>query len=130
MAREIHDELGQILTIIRIDLAWLSKRLLDKQDIQLKKIESIDELVCQTIEKVKRISAELRPGLLDDLGLAPALEWKAGEFEKTTEIKCEFISNPRDVVLDREQATAIFRIFQGHLLTLFAMSCNKGQSEA
>ncbi len=112
MAREIHDELGQILTALKIDLSWLTKRFAKGQESLLEKTESMYELVDTAIQTVQRIAAELRPGVLDDLGLTAAIEWQAGEFEKLTEIKYEFSSNPKDIVLDQDRSTAIFRIFQ------------------
>ena len=112
MAREIHDELGQMLTALKIDVSWLTKKFNKKQELMLEKTKSMYELIDTAIQTVKRISAELRPGILDDLGLAAALEWQASEFEKLTEIKCAFSSNPKDVVLDPDRSTAIFRIFQ------------------
>lgn len=112
VAREIHDELGQTLTVLKIDLSWLSKRFTKEQESLLEKTKSMYELVDMAIQTVKRISAELRPGILDDLGITDALEWQASEFEKMAEIKCEFSSNSKDIVLDSDRSTAIFRIFQ------------------
>ncbi len=112
IAREIHDELGQMLTALKIDLSWLTNRLPKEQELLLEKTKSMYQLVDTAIQTVKRVSAELRPGALDDLGLAAAIEWQAGEFEKLTKIKCEFSSNPEDIVLDQDRSTAIFRIFQ------------------
>ena len=123
MAREIHDELGQTLTALKIDLSWLTKRSSNEQELVLEKTKSMSNLVDTAIQTVQRISAELRPGILDDLGLAAALEWQAGEFEKLTEIKCEFSSNPRDIVLDQDRSVAIFRIFQ-EMLTNVARHAN------
>jgi len=118
VAREIHDELGQTLTALKIDLSWLTKRLPKEQELLLEKAKSIYELADTAIQTVKRISAELRPGILDDLGIAAALEWQASEFEKLAEIKCGFSSNPKDIVLDTERSTAIFRIFQEALTNI------------
>lgn len=112
VAREIHDELGQTLTALRIDLSWLTKRLPKEAELLLGKTRSMYELVDMAIEIVRRISAELRPAVLDDLGISAAIEWQAGEFEKLTEIKCESSSSPEDIVLDRDRSTAIFRILQ------------------
>jgi PAS domain S-box-containing protein len=112
MAREIHDELGQMLTALKIDLSWLTKRFYKEQELLLEKTKSMYELVDTAIQTVQRISAELRPGILDDLGLAAALEWKASEFETLTEIQCEFSSDPKDIVVDSDRSTTIFRIFQ------------------
>jgi len=72
----------------------------------------MSELIDMTIQTVKRISAELRPGLLDDLGLAVAIEWQAEEFQNRTGIKCEITLAPKDIILDQDRSTAIFRIFQ------------------
>ena len=70
------------------------------------------KLVDNTVKTVKRLSTELRPGLLDDLGLVAAMEWQAGEFQKRTGIKTELSFEPDDIMVDNEQATALFRIFQ------------------
>jgi signal transduction histidine kinase len=111
MAREIHDELGQALTAIKIELASLVNRLPSDQKQALRG-ESIMELIDGTIHTVRRISTELRPGILDDLGLVAAVEWAAEEFQARTGTKCQ-ISLPRaDLALDPERATALFRIFQ------------------
>jgi PAS domain S-box-containing protein len=111
MAREIHDELGQALTAIKIDLASLVSELPAEQTQALRK-QSIMKLIDETIQTVRRISTELRPGILDDLGLVAAVEWAAEEFQARTGTKCQ-ISLPRaDLALDPERATALFRIFQ------------------
>lgn len=112
IARELHDELGQMLTALKIDLSWLTPRLPKEQESLLEKTKSMCQLIDMAIHTVQKVSAELRPAVLDDLGVTAAIEWQAGEFEKLTEIKCEFSSNPEDVVLDQDRSTAIFRIFQ------------------
>jgi PAS domain S-box-containing protein len=129
MAREIHDELGQILTALKIDLSSLTEGSTEEQQLLLEKIKSMSELIDMAIETVKRISAELRPPLLDDFGVAVALEWQAGEFEKRTQIKCEFSSKPKDIVLDLDRSTAIFRIFQ-EALTNVARHSNASRVKA
>jgi PAS domain S-box-containing protein len=112
ISREIHDELGQALTALKMDLSWLIKRLGKEQKPILEKAHLMSKLIDMNIQTVKRISAELRPGLLDDLGLTAALEWQAEEFRKRTGIKCGVLIRPDDIELDRDLATAIFRIFQ------------------
>ena len=112
IARKIHDELGQTLAALKIDLSWLAKGLSKEQESLFEKTKSMSKLVDTTIQTVKRIATELRPGVLDDLGIAAAIEWQAGEFEKLAEIKCEFSPNPRDIILDQERSIVIFRIFQ------------------
>jgi PAS domain S-box-containing protein len=112
ISREIHDELGQALTALKMDLSWLLKRL-DKDEPPLRdKALSMTRLVDANIQMVKRIAAELRPGVLDNLGLTDALEWQAKDFEKRTGISCKIAIRPRDIRLDRNRSTAIFRIFQ------------------
>jgi PAS domain S-box-containing protein len=112
VAREIHDELGQALTAIKIDLASLMRELPADQEQQRRRTDSILELVDQTIQSVRRISTELRPGILDDLGLVAALEWAAEEFETRTGTRCRLDLPGDDIEIDQERATAMFRIFQ------------------
>jgi PAS domain S-box-containing protein len=81
MAREIHDELAQALTALKMDISWLGKKLPKDQKRLLDKTKAMTKLTDTTIKTVKRISTELRPGLLDDLGLVAAIEWQAGEFQ-------------------------------------------------
>jgi signal transduction histidine kinase len=112
VAREIHDELGQALTAIKIDLASLIGALRVDQQEELEKAESILRLIDQTILSVRRIATELRPGILDDLGLVAAVEWAAQEFKARTGTKCNLDLPDDDIVIDQERTTAIFRIFQ------------------
>jgi PAS domain S-box-containing protein len=112
IAREMHDELGQALTAMKMDLSWLDNRLPKDQKPLFEKIKSMSKLADNTIQTVKKISTELRPGLLDDLGLLAAIEWQAEEFQTRTGIKCAIITDPEDIILDKDRSTAIFRIFQ------------------
>ncbi len=112
IAREIHDELGLGLTVLKIDLSWLRKRL-PEHEMQLReKADTMTQLIDKTIRTVKKISTELRPGLLDDLGLAAAIEWQAEEFQKRTGIQCKITIDPVDITFDRDRNTAVYRIFQ------------------
>jgi PAS domain S-box-containing protein len=112
IAREIHDELAQALTALRMDVSWLDRRLpADAQSLS-DKTESMGNLIDSTIQTVKRISAELRPGVLDDLGLVAAIEWQTEEFQNRTGIRCRVTVDPDDIAVDQDLATAIFRIFQ------------------
>jgi PAS domain S-box-containing protein len=112
IAGEIHDELGQALTALRMDLAWLGERLPEDQRALVEKTKSMAELTDMTVKTVKRISTGLRPGLLDDLGLVAAIEWQAEEFQNRTGITCSLTIDPKDIVLDEKRSTALFRIFQ------------------
>jgi len=112
IAREIHDELGQSLTALKMDLYWLKNRIPKDQKSQLEKTKSMSKLIDKTIQRIKRISAELRPGLLDYLGLPAAVEWEGKEFQNRTGIKCEVNIHSEDITLDQDRSTAVFRIFQ------------------
>jgi PAS domain S-box-containing protein len=115
IAREIHDELGQALTVLKMDAFWLAKHMPRDQKTLLDKTMAMSELADATIQSVKKIATELRPGLLDDLGLASAIEWQAEEFQKHTGIECNPTIAGQDISLDKERSTAIFRIFQESL---------------
>jgi len=115
IARELHDELGSALTSLKWNLLRLDQVSSSGQGSLPNTSERIAEmvgLVNSTINTVRRISSELRPGVVDDLGLVSAIEWHAQQFEDNTGIVCRFDSNVEDVELDREQATTVFRIFQ------------------
>ena len=112
IAREIHDELAQALTALKMDVSWLDHRLPRDPESLIEKTKSMNNLMDSTIQTVKRISAELRPGILDDLGLVAALEWQAEEFQNRTGIICHVTVDPQDLTVDQERSTAIFRISQ------------------
>ncbi len=122
LARRIHDDLGHILAALKMDLAWLGGRLAKASDNlprELKiteRIESMSGLLDETIQIIRQTASELRPGLLDDVGLGAAIEWQAEEFQRRTGVKCTFTNTAEDVELDHEQSTALFRICQ-ELLT-------------
>ena len=112
ISRQIHDELGQALTALKMDLSWIIKRLDQGQETLHKKARDMSKLIDMNIQTVQKISSELRPGLLDVLGLAAALEWQIKEFHERTGIKCTLKVKPPDISADKEITTTIFRIFQ------------------
>jgi signal transduction histidine kinase len=118
IAREIHDELGQELTALKMDLAWLSRQLPPEQTHLVQKTAAISNMVDGTIQTVRRVASQLRPGLLDDLGLVAALEWQAGEFQARTGIACSLDLPEIVSTLSQDQATAIFRVFQETLTNI------------
>ena len=123
IAREIHDELGQSLTGLKMDLTWVANRLPGDQRALVQKTKSMFGLIDDTIQSVRKIASRLRPEVLDQLGLTAAIHWHAGDFRKRTGIRCK-LSLPSDVpALDRERSTAAFRIFQ-ELLTNVARHAN------
>jgi signal transduction histidine kinase len=111
IAREIHDELGQILTAADIELAGVHKEISDNRPAA-EKISAVSELIGIAIEDVQRICSELRPRVLDHLGLIAALEWQADEFSKRSGIICGIKTPKERTVLSPEVSTTIFRIFQ------------------
>jgi PAS domain S-box-containing protein len=112
IAREVHDGLGQVLTAMKIDLAWLAARAGSEDSAVASKIQGMNSLVAETIRLVRAIAAELRPGVLDDAGLVAAIDWQAEEFEARTAISCRFLSMVPEDSLDADLSTALFRILQ------------------
>ena len=112
IAREVHDELGQSLTALKIDLTWLSQRLAGERVELQTKIQTMTHLIDETVQAVRRIATELRPGVLDHLGLVAALEWQVREFQERTGLVCALKKSPDDLVLDTARATTVFRICQ------------------
>ena len=90
MAREIHDELGQQLTGLKMDISWLNKKIKSEDEEVNQKIQETILLIDSTVKSVRRIATELRPSILDDLGLVAAMEWQSEEFEKRFQIRCIF----------------------------------------
>ena len=112
IARETHDELGQALTALKIALAWIRQRLPADQKPVHDKADQMAHLIDATVQAIRRIATELRPRVLDDLGLVAALEWHVREFQERTGIACAFTSSPEDIVVDPARATTLFRICQ------------------
>ena len=115
IAREIHDELGQQLTGLKMDISWLSKKIKNTEPDVKQKIAETIALIDGTVKTVRRIATELRPSILDDLGLVAAMEWHSEEFEKRAEIACIFKNNLEGLSIDPNIATGIFRIYQESL---------------
>jgi signal transduction histidine kinase len=129
VSREIHDQLGQVLTAIKIDVSSLIRGFPDKERKELNRAPSILNSVDRAIQTVRRIATELRPGMLDDLGLVATIEWAGEEFGVRTGTKC-FLELPADdLVLDQDKATAIFRIFQ-EMLTNIARHADANEVRA
>jgi PAS domain S-box-containing protein len=112
ISREIHDELGQLLTSLKIDFSWVARELSGEQEALRAKVRTMGTLINTTIQSVRRIAGELRPGLLDDLGLMAAIEWQVQEFQSRMGIRMRLTAEPSELDLDRERSTAVFRILQ------------------
>lgn len=122
IAHEIHDDLGHMLTALKIEVVSLINKIPNKGEKYLKEIKSITDLIDGTTDRVRTISTKLRPGVLDVLGLIPALEWQSEEFQEKTGIKCDVVTNIKDLQLDKDVSTAIFRIFQEALTNVIRHS--------
>ena len=111
LARTIHDELGQALTGLKMDVAWLQKHLDQQQLALLEKTEAMSDLIDVIVQAVRRIATELRPGILD-LSLVATIEWQLQEFQNRFGIHGKLVSAPEETTLDADGATTVFRIFQ------------------
>jgi PAS domain S-box-containing protein len=117
IALEVHDVLGQALTGLKLDVAWAHKRITESNEpaqhaAVLARLASAQELLDSTIQSVRDIATTLRPGVLDEIGLEAAVEWQAREFQNRTGIVCNTTIRPRNMALNPEQSTALFRILQ------------------
>jgi signal transduction histidine kinase len=110
IAREIHDELGQALTGLKLDLCRLAKS--SERSIDAIQIGNLPGVVDAMIETVRRIAGELRPQVLDDLGLIAALEWQTRDFTKRSGVQCRLRCLGPVAGIDLDRSTALFRIFQ------------------
>ena len=99
IAREIHDELGQLLTVLKMDVSWLNKKIEADNVIVKEKLRKLLSVIDTTVKTVRRIASELRPSLLDDLGLLAAMEWHLEEFERRSGILTElYIAGNRNAI--------------------------------
>jgi len=112
IAREVHDELAQILTAIKFKATLLEKKLVTIEPDLTKYTQAITNLVSENIKIVKKIVMDLRPPILDDFGISEAIEWQINEFATNSGIECSYILKSKTDQWDKEKATALFRIFQ------------------
>ena len=128
IARDIHDELGQSLTSLQLGLSWLARKVSRKQEPLLEKIGSLSALATSMIQSVRRIADELRPGVLDELGLVKSLKSGAREFSRHTGISCRFESKMGKAQFNRAGSVAIFRIAQEALTNVARHAAASGAS--
>jgi len=112
VARELHDQIGQILTAVKMDMTWMARHLPATEEKVLARLAESILSINDGVKTVRKICSGLRPGVLDDLGLAAAIEWQASEFASRNDIACLVTVPPVDLHLDGDRATATFRIFQ------------------
>lgn len=115
IAREIHDELGQQITGLKMDVSWVAKRLKSEDNATHQKIKNVLELLDETVKTVRKIASELRPSILDDLGLIDALQWYSLEFEKRYKISVSFQTEIDELQLPKGNSIGLFRIYQESL---------------
>ncbi len=118
IARELHDELGQALTMLQMDVAWAKARVAPDQPEFVTRLERMERLLKTTVAATRRIAADLRPLMLDDLGIVPAIEWLVENFTQRTGVPCELSIEDPEMVLGGLQATAVFRIVQESLTNI------------
>ena len=118
IARELHDELGQLLTALNTDVILLQKKIPPELTALIERTEGMSRLIDVSMTTLKRIYMSLRPGMLDHLGLTDSIGWLSGEFEQRTGIPCKVTIAPEDIALDAEISTALYRIFQETLTNI------------
>ncbi len=114
IAREIHDDLGQSLTGLKMDIAWLNNNVANATEAIQKRMNIMMSLVDSTIQKVRKLATDLRPGILDDIGLAAAIEWHGKDISERTGLKFSFHLD-EELNIDEKRSTAFFRIYQESL---------------
>lgn len=112
LSLNLHDDLGQKLTALKMELAWLAKNPDVKSDKLDKKLKSMSEIIDESINTVRKISADLRPGMLNDLGLVPTLQWNLNEFQKSSGIKCRLAVSGPECDLGPKISLVLYRIYQ------------------
>jgi PAS domain S-box-containing protein len=117
-ARELHDELGQLLTMLQMDVAWCKEALPYGNEALDTRLDRMEQLLKSTIAATRRIAADLRPLMLDDLGLVPSLEWLVENFSQRTGIACTLSVGEDELALPKAHASAIFRIVQESLTNI------------
>lgn len=131
IAREIHDELGQLITVMKMDISLLKRKIQAKVETHdVSEIEndlqSISSLADTTIQTIRRIATALRPEILDELGLIDAIGWETNMFQSRTGIKSDFATNLGEIELGRDRTTALYRILQ-ETLTNVARHANASE---
>ena len=118
IAREVHDQLGQELTALKIDAIQLGKKLAAGQTDLKSKIESMTQTIDETIKSVQHIATELRPPILDAFGICEAISWQANEFQKRHGLKFDLKLSQSQVEIDKSLQTSLFRVFQEAVINI------------
>lgn len=122
LAREIHDGLGQLLTALKMELLWIKKKIPEDNDQISKKIVEMTELIDSGVYMIQDLSMQLRPNMLDDLGLIETIKWKLDEFQERTNIKYRVVFEPDEFKVELDRSTSLFRILLEILNNIFRHS--------
>jgi len=123
LAFEIHDELGHILTAMKLELSWVLKKKFLREEVLHEKLHKMIDMIDSMIRKVRSISSQLRPSVLDHFGITAAIEWQAKEFQKQTAIRCRLNLPKQEIQLSEAKSIVVFRVFQ-EILTNIARHAN------
>ena len=118
IARQVHDELGQSLTALKMDVTYLERKIPGEQLLLLEKTRAMKDLIDSTVKSVQKISMDLRPPILDAFGICEAIAWQTEEFSTRTGIQFDLNCLNEDLSPGREVSTALFRIFQETLTNI------------
>ncbi|MGZ4955709.1 MAG: PAS domain S-box protein [Methylobacter sp.] len=118
IAREVHDQLGSILAVLKMDLSWLAKQIPEDLLNCHKKVAAMNRHLKDAIQSVRKIITDLRPSILDDFGLLAAIEWKIDGFRQQTGMQCVLTEPKDDIVMDKNRDIAVFRIMQEALTNI------------
>ena len=115
IAREIHDELGGQLTALKMDASWLNQKLAKEDKAVKKRLKNFVNILAEMLKSVRRISAQLRPSLLDNLGLVAAIDWQLRQFQSRSAIEMVFNKPSEEFEISEAVKNGLFRIFQESL---------------
>ncbi|MFW5979018.1 MAG: PAS domain-containing sensor histidine kinase [Bacteroidia bacterium] len=119
IAGEIHDELGQYLSVMHMGLSWAKKQMTTTDRKLKSKIIELLELTNTTLQKVKKLATDLHPSIIDDMGICSAIEWYVNEFSKNSNIECDITLPPHEINIDKSKALNIYRIVQEALNNVY-----------
>lgn len=122
ISRDLHDELGQVLIALKIDASWLGENLMCSPQLSYEKLKSMIRMIDTSLDVVRRVCAELRPRLLDELGLVAAIEWLAEQFQESSHIVCNVRARLDESNVSDDMRISIFRICQQALINVFCHS--------
>lgn len=122
IALNLHDDFGQRLTALNLDLAWLKSRIGVQSSVVKKKLEEMSQMIKESIDSIREISSFLRPAILYELGLVPAFEWQLTKFEKQSGIIFRFNYSPEKINIDNQISLILFRILQESLTNIIRHS--------